>query len=728
MNKYIRKFNKKTEHKLRNLQSKKPKEYWKILNSIKNKKQHKTPEIQELFNFFKDSFTAEYDTDDENISLNTNPDENNQYLNSAITSAEIEKCISALKNSKSPGTDNILNEYIKNTKEMFLPLYVKLFNAILDTGLIPSTWIEGMIVPIYKNKGDETNAENYRLITLISCFGKLFTAVLNNRLNSYLEDNGLLNENQAGFRHGYSTTDHIFTLHCLIELLKHQKKKLFCTFIDFSKAFDSVWRIGLWKKLLDTKINGKFFNVIHNLYHNIKSCILLNNEKSSFFSSNCGVRQGENLSPVLFALFLNDLEHYLRKRHNNGVLINFDSEDFYIFFKLIVLLYADDTIIVAEDAESLQKCLDDFATYCNEWKLNINVDKSKVVVFGSRNNKAFNFKLGAHTLEIVDNYKYLGVYFAKSGSFLTARKHIAAQARKALYLLYSRINNLNLPVDLQLKLFDSTVLPILTYGCEIWGFENLEILERIHAEFLRNITKARKSTPHYMLYAELGRYPLDITIKSRMIGFWNRMVTGNDSKLSYLLYITVKNVPYLESKWINHVKNTFNSAGRYDLWLSQNNLTCNNASRIIKQTLIDQNFQIWHSKLQNSSKGLNYRIFKENVQLEPYLTLLQPLHYIPLAKFRTGNHNFPVEILRWSGIPLDERKCTLCEANDIGDEYHYLLQCKYFTASRQRYIHKYYISRPNILKYKELLSIRSVTKLKKLSTFIKLLIDHFKRQ
>ena len=375
----------------------------------------------------------------------------------------------------------------------------------------------------------------------------------------------------------------------LLNYLNTKRKNCFAPSLTFPKHLIRSGALVYGKKLLDTKINGKFFNVIHNLYHNIKSCILLNNEKSSFFSSNCGVRQGENLSPVLFALFLNDLEHYLRQRHNNGVLINFDSEDFYIFFKLIVLLYADDTIIVAEDAESLQKCLDDFATYCNEWKLNINVDKSKVVVFGSRNNKAFNFKLGAHTLEIVDNYKYLGVYFAKSGSFLTARKHIAAQARKALYLLYSRINNLNLPVDLQLKLFDSTVLPILTYG-------------------------------------------------------------------------------------------------------------------------------------------LNYRIFKENVELEPYLTLLQPLHYIPLAKFRTGNHNFPVEILRWSGIPLDERKCTLCEANDIGDEYHYLLQCKYFTASRQRYIHKYYISRPNILKYKELLSIRSVTKLKKLSTFIKLLIDYFKRQ
>ena len=145
--------------------------------------------------------------------------------------------------------------------------------------------------------------DNYRPITLLSCLCKLFTAVLNNRLNAYLEEYELLNENQAGFRKQYSTTDHIFTLHCIIDLLRFQKRKIYCTFIDFSKAFDSVWRIGLWRKLLNAKINGKFFNVIHNLYLNIKSCISLNNEKSAFFDSHCGVRQGENLSPVLFSLF-----------------------------------------------------------------------------------------------------------------------------------------------------------------------------------------------------------------------------------------------------------------------------------------------------------------------------------------------------------------------------------------------------------------------------------------
>ena len=108
---------------------------------------------------------------------------------------------------------------------------------------------------------------------------------------------------------------------------------------------------------------------------------------------------------------------------------------------------------------------------------------------------------------------------AKSESCLTARKQAAEQARKALFLLYSRINNLNLPVDFQIKLFDHTVLPIMTYSCEIFGFENIQIPERIHTEFLRRITKTKKSAPLFMLCTELGRYPIEIIFKSRMVSF-----------------------------------------------------------------------------------------------------------------------------------------------------------------------------------------------------------------
>ena len=96
-----------------------------------------------------------------------------------------------------------------------------------------------------------------------------------------------------------------------------------------------------------------------------------------------------------------------------------------------------------------------------------------------------------------------------------------------------RAKNLDLPLDLQLKRFDNKVLPILTLGSEVWGYESLDMLERVHTGFLRRMSKCRKSTPKYMLYAELGRYPIEITIKQRMVSFWTRLITGKISKLSY---------------------------------------------------------------------------------------------------------------------------------------------------------------------------------------------------
>ena len=109
-----------------------------------------------------------------------------------------------------------------------------------------------------QNKGDSKSPENHRPITILSCFGKLFTSILNARLNKSLDAHNIFEENQAGFRADYSTMDHIFVLHALTEIAKTQKKKLFCSFIDLSKAFDSVWRVGLWKKLSASNINGYF--------------------------------------------------------------------------------------------------------------------------------------------------------------------------------------------------------------------------------------------------------------------------------------------------------------------------------------------------------------------------------------------------------------------------------------------------------------------------------------
>ena len=126
-----------------------------------------------------------------------------------------------------------------------------------------------------------------------------------------------------------------------------------------------------------------------------------------------------------------------------------------------------------------------------------------------------------------------------------------------------------------------------------------------------------------------------------------------------------------------------------------------------------------------SSKGRSYKLFKENLECEPYLKILSKSSYIPLIKFRTANHKLPVEIGRWENIPHAERKCTLCNKNDIGDEFHYLLVCPYFATERTRLLKTYFFQRPNILKFKNLLVCTNKIILANVSKFVRLIMNTF---
>ena len=106
----------------------------------------------------------------------------------------------------------------------------------------------------------------------------------------------------------YSTNDHLFTLRNLIDIYLSNHRKLYCAFVDYRKAFDSVHRISLWGKLIDAGINSKLLTVIINMYEHAKSCVKASGKLTEFFKCMAGVRQGENLSPLLFALFLNDMK------------------------------------------------------------------------------------------------------------------------------------------------------------------------------------------------------------------------------------------------------------------------------------------------------------------------------------------------------------------------------------------------------------------------------------
>ena len=266
--------------------------------------------LTDLTKHFKDlNITHENDNLPENDYLDTVVVENTEMLDSPFTENEVMKAISSLKNQKAPGEDYILNEYIKLTSNVLTKFYTNLFNTVFETGVVPESWTTGLIVPIYK-KGDPTNPSNYRGIALLPALGKVYTKLLNDRLERFSECYDLIYNNQGGFRKNNSTVDQVFVIQTLIDIFLKQNRKLYVAWIDYAKAFDSIWRTALWHKLSKSGISLKVVEAIKKIYQGIKSKVFVDGKISESFISFAGVRQGESLSPFLFSIFINDLSSF----------------------------------------------------------------------------------------------------------------------------------------------------------------------------------------------------------------------------------------------------------------------------------------------------------------------------------------------------------------------------------------------------------------------------------
>ena len=287
-----------------------------------------------------------------------------------------------------------------------------------------------------------------------------------------------------------------------------------------------------------------------------------------------------------------------------------------------------------------------------------------------------------------------------------------------------RFNNLS--IECQLEMFDKVVVPVLLYGSEVWGFENLDIIESVHLRFCKHILRLKQSTPNFMVLGELGRYPLSVKVKLRMVNFWCRLLTGSEHKISYLLYklayINFNNYGF-EDKWIYFMKSIFDNCGLSNSWMSQDVSAKQWILSSIDLRLKDQFKQNWFSDMNISSKGLCYRIFKCDFGIEKYFSIL-PFNYAVLfCKYRCGSHRLPVETGRWQNVSRHDRLCHLCDSPDIGDEFHYIMSCSFFTNERKQLLPLYYCRNVNIIKFQQLFSSNNMSILSKLCKLIRLILQ-----
>ena len=235
-------------------------------------------------------------------------------------------------------------------------------------GIVPSDFLKGTISPIVKNStGDINAADNYRGVTLCSIFSHTFENALRLKFGHFLLSDDL----QFGFKPKHSTNHAVFTLKSCVNYSTKRGSNVFVSFLDFSKAFDTVSHCGLFLKLMDRNVPLCFLMIIMfwymNMQYNVKWCSSI----SDFFDVLCGTKQGGILSPDFFALYINDLIIAL-KRLGVGCHI--------IKRFMACILFADDMTLIAPTRQAMQQMLDVCAEYCSKFCLRFNVSKTKSLV------------------------------------------------------------------------------------------------------------------------------------------------------------------------------------------------------------------------------------------------------------------------------------------------------------------------------------------------------------
>ena len=201
-----------------------------------------------------------------------------------------------------------------------------IFTNILSTSIYPDMWKIANVTPIFK-KGDKQLIKNYRPISLLPICGKILEKIIFNDLYAYLHTNNLITKNQSGFRPGDSTTNQLLYLLDEIHQAFDSTKSLEvrAVFLDISKAFDKVWHDGLIFKLEQNRISGNLLRLLQNYLNDRKQRVVINGSYSDHSNIESGVPQGSVLGPLLFLVYINDLERNIKSN------IKFFADDTMLF-------------------------------------------------------------------------------------------------------------------------------------------------------------------------------------------------------------------------------------------------------------------------------------------------------------------------------------------------------------------------------------------------------------
>lgn len=378
-----------------------------------------------------------------------------------ILEAEVERAIKMLKNNKSPGVDGITSEMIKAGGHRLMKEIHGMCNQIWRGESTPDEWIQSVLVTIPK-KGDLKDCRNYRTIALMSHVGKIFMMILLERLKAQTEEH--LADEQAGFRKDRNTVQQILMLRLIAEKAKRKGRQVYNCFIDFEKAFDSVYKDVMWTTLQSYGVGKRLTAILRDIGERSRMAVRVGQDIGDWFEMSVGTKQGDPVSPNLFIITLERVMDKIRDSKSgisvNGTQIN-------------NLRFADDIDLIEEELEQLQKNIQILKTEGTKAGLKINMKKTKTMVFGK---KEVDNKLEVLNQEIenVEEFVYLGSLMTWDNDCSKDIRIRIAKGKGMMENFKTIWKNRSISYATKLSIVKTCVFSTMLYGCETWTYKKAD--------------------------------------------------------------------------------------------------------------------------------------------------------------------------------------------------------------------------------------------------------------
>ena len=388
------------------------------------------------------------------------------------------------------------------------------------------------------------------------------------------------------------------------------------------------------------------------------------------------MKQGCPASSLLFVLYIEELEASLKAKGDR-----IDAPKL-LQTLVSILIFADDTALMSYSPSGLQNQLSVLAKFCADRGLQVNVSKTKVVVFEPKRTECAPFTFEGQVIERVEVFKYLGIAFHATRGLSCAMEHLCNSARKALFALHRRCHELHIVCPaLQSTLFDAVIRPVLSYCCEVWvilgGKVAMHKLEQVYTQFLRQLIGVPTNTATKLVYAECGKLPLKHSWLQQSLKYLARMQQMDNTRLCKVAFQTDMQ---LGLKWYSGLRDELRQHNiRMPRSLAE--FCLSTTSRALKDSYILQCM----TADPNNHLQCTYFSFKTEYRWEPYITQAKSRKVRSIiARFRTGCHWLQVCMGRRCQQEYEERRCPSCP-DCIEDEAHAIFHCRSNTFQRLIY-------------------------------------------